>query len=382
MNADVIESIIQTHLPAASNGDRQAYSRIVLGCQNTVTSIALAIVRDVPASEDIAQEAFISAWQQLKKLKNASSFLPWLRQITRNLARDYLRGQKYRANPAGDIDAMMLSVADPAPGPSEYLAELEDAKIAAAVIDALPEESREVLLLYYREGQNTRQVASLLGMQDAAVRKRLSRARQCIREELLQRTADFVKTTAPSIAFTGIVSTALIAIAPSTATAGVLAATTGSSSIAGKGFFAVLSAAAGSILLSIGLAALGIWSGIWHSLKNPHDPQEKRELIIWGVLNTVLVSGFAIGIALFSTQKNAPAVIVLTIVFTALLLFSCLYCTRHIFRRRLEHEKLQAKIVIQKPTPSQLVYGWLGGITGIAVSMGTVFWALWKTGNL
>ena len=85
MNADVIETIIQTHLPAASQGDQQAYGRIVQGCQNTVTSIALAIVRDVPASEDIAQEAFISAWQQLKKLNNTASFLPWLRQITRNL---------------------------------------------------------------------------------------------------------------------------------------------------------------------------------------------------------------------------------------------------------------------------------------------------------
>ncbi|MBW8312415.1 MAG: hypothetical protein K0M64_10335 [Rhizobium sp.] len=43
------------------------------------------------------------------------------------------------------------------------------------VLDSLPEESREVLLLYYREGQSSRQVASLLGLQDAAVRKRLSR---------------------------------------------------------------------------------------------------------------------------------------------------------------------------------------------------------------
>ena len=130
----------------------------------------------------------------------------------------------------------MLSVADPAPGPSEFLAEQEDAKIAAAVIDALPEEIREVLLLYYREGQNTRQVAGLLGMQDAAVRKRLSRARQSIREELLQRTGDFVKSTAPSLAFTSIVSTALLVAAPSTATAGILATTASGSSIAGKGF--------------------------------------------------------------------------------------------------------------------------------------------------
>lgn len=376
MNADVIETIIQAHLPAASQGDQQAYSRIVQGCQNTVTSIALAIVHDVPASEDIAQEAFISAWQQLKKLNNPGSFLPWLRQITRNLARDYLRGQKYRANPAGDIETMMLSVADPAPGPSEFLANQEDARIAAAVIDALPEESREVFLLYYREGQNTHQVAHLLGMQDAAVRKRLSRARQSIREELLQRTGNFVKTSAPSIAFTTVVSTALIAAAPSTATAGVLAVTTGGSSMAGKGFFAILSSAASSILLGIGASLLGIWSGLWPSLKNPHDAQEKKELVIWGILNTLLVGGFAIGIVILSNQNNVLAVIALTIGFTALLLFSCLYCTKHIFRRRLEQHKSSTPILIPEPTTRQLVYGWIGGTLGIVMGIGCVLWAL------
>ena len=101
MNADVLESIIQAQLPAAARGDAAAYGRIVAGCQGMVTAIALSIVRDVPASEDIAQDAFISAWQNLRKLGNPSSFLPWLRQITRNLARDHLRSQGYRANPSG-----------------------------------------------------------------------------------------------------------------------------------------------------------------------------------------------------------------------------------------------------------------------------------------
>jgi len=381
MNADVIESIIETHLPAASRGDHQAYSRIVHGCQNTVTSIALAIVRDVPASEDIAQEAFISAWQKLKELHNASSFLPWLRQITRNLARDYLRGQKYRANPAGDIDAMMLSVADPAPGPSEFLAEQEDAKIAAAVIDSLPEESREVVLLYYREGQNTRQVAGLLGMQDAAVRKRLSRARQSIREELLLRTGDFVKSTAPSIAFTSIVSTALLVAAPSTATAGILAGAASGNSMAGKGFFALLSATAGSILMSIGLGAAGIWSGLWPSLRKPHDQKEKRQLIVWGILNTLLVGGFGIGIVMLSTQKNVFGVIALTIVFTGLLVFSCLYCTKRIFARRMEHYKLNHPVPQAPSVPARMIFEWIGVTLGIAIAICILLWGLDKYGS-
>lgn len=338
MNAEVLESIIETHLPAASRGDQQAYGRIVHGCQNTVTSIALAIVRDVPASEDIAQEAFISAWQNLKKLNSANSFLPWLRQITRNLARDYLRGQKYRANPAGDIEAMMLSLTDPAPGPSESLAEQEDAKIAAAVIDALPEESREVLLLYYREGQSTQQVASLLGMQDAAVRKRLSRARQSIREELLQRTGHFAKCSAPSFAFTTVVTTALAIGAPPTATASVLASAAAGGSIASKGITGIALGAIASVAIGLVAGLIGAWGSIAHFLIKPFDAKEKRGLIAYGIANSVLVIAFTAGI-FYAANSSDWVLVMLCMGFVLCLMAATFLWLPRILKRRVEHDR-------------------------------------------
>lgn len=69
MNAEAIslpvEQRIAHELPAATRGDRHAYGRIVAACQNSITAIALAITHDVPTSEDIAQQAFLSAWQHL-----------------------------------------------------------------------------------------------------------------------------------------------------------------------------------------------------------------------------------------------------------------------------------------------------------------------------
>ncbi|TQU08856.1 RNA polymerase subunit sigma-70, partial [Xanthomonas perforans] len=59
MNADTLNLMLQRDLPSAAAGCQQAYGRIVLACQNTVTAIALAITRDLAASEDIAQEAFL-----------------------------------------------------------------------------------------------------------------------------------------------------------------------------------------------------------------------------------------------------------------------------------------------------------------------------------
>jgi RNA polymerase sigma factor (sigma-70 family) len=222
MNALALDLMLQTELPAAARGSHEAYGRIVNACQNTVTAIALAITRDVQASEDIAQEAFLKAWQQLDKLKNTASFLPWLRQITRNLARDWLRAQHGRPLSGEAAEIAIGMAADPDPSPSERLLQTEEEIAATEIISALPEDSREALLLFYREGQSSQQVAELLGLSDAAVRKRLSRARACVREELLKRFSDFARTTAPGAAFTMIVLGGLVGAVPAASAATVI----------------------------------------------------------------------------------------------------------------------------------------------------------------
>lgn len=163
MHAAALDQLLLRDLPAASGGDRDAYGRIVAACQNAITAIALAITRDVQASEDIAQEAFLSAWQKLRRLNNPASFLPWLRQITRNLAHDHLRARRHEAAPADEAEAVIAAAADPAPTPMQRLLDDERQQAAAELISTLPDESREVLLLYYREGRSSQQVALLLG---------------------------------------------------------------------------------------------------------------------------------------------------------------------------------------------------------------------------
>jgi len=248
--AATIDETLERELPAASDGCQQAYGRIVLACQNTVTAIALAITRDRHASEDIAQEAFVKGWQQLHRLRSSTSFLPWLRQITRNLARDWLRAQRGRPLTGDAADVALGMAADPSPGAADRLQRLEEEVAAEDIISALPTDSREVLLLYYREGQRSQQVADLLGLSDAAVRKRLSRARAQVRDGLLQRFGEFARSSAPSAAFaTTVVSMVLIA-APGTASAAILLGTgvgVGGSKLGLGGVSAAGGAAMGSL---------------------------------------------------------------------------------------------------------------------------------------
>src|SRR5690606_7880632 len=117
----------------------------------------------------------------------------------------------------GDMDHILAVVADPGPDHPERLARQQEEQVVAGLIDDLPEETREILLIYYREGQSSKQVADLLGMQDAAVRKRLSRARQSLRDDLLKRLGDFARASAPSAAFTAIVVAGLSISSPAAA---------------------------------------------------------------------------------------------------------------------------------------------------------------------
>ncbi|MFZ2752724.1 MAG: sigma-70 family RNA polymerase sigma factor [Lysobacteraceae bacterium] len=231
-----IDALIQLELPAARNGDQGAYGRIVAACQNTVTAVALAITRDVATSEDIAQEAFLNAWQHLERLHSPDSFLPWLRQITRNLARDHLRAHRNQPLDGPNAELVMAMAADPGPQPMQQVLEDERESAAFELISSLPDDSREALLLFYREGQSSQQVAALLGISDAAARKRLSRARQLVRDDILKRFGDFANSSAPSAAFTAAVITTLgMATKPAAANAAVIGTAAVGGSLAGKG---------------------------------------------------------------------------------------------------------------------------------------------------
>ncbi|MBH1553117.1 sigma-70 family RNA polymerase sigma factor [Stenotrophomonas maltophilia] len=250
-----IDQTLERELAAAAGGCQHAYGRIVLACQNTVTAIALAITRDRQASEDIAQEAFVKGWQQLHQLRSSTSFLPWLRQITRNLARDWLRAQRGRPLTGEAAEVALGMAADPAPGAADRLQRVEEEIAAEDIISALPADSREVLLLYYREGQRSQQVADLLGLSDAAVRKRLSRARAQVRDGLLQRFGEFARSSAPSAAFaTAVVSMVLVA-APGSASAAILLGTgvgIGGSKLGLGGASAAGGTAMGSLTATLG----------------------------------------------------------------------------------------------------------------------------------
>ncbi len=255
---------------AAMLGDADAYQRLVLRCANTVCSIALAIVRNVQASEDIAQEVFLVVWTSLRKLRNPASFLPWLRQITRNQAHLWLR--EHRREIADD-EALAEAI-DSRPDPASALLNAEERRVLEAVIDDLQEETREVVILYYREGSSARQVAELLGLSEDAVKQRLSRARTRMREEMLLRFGSIAARTAPAAGFATVIGAAITASAPTVSAAVTAGAAKAGGLTLGSLLLMLVKGAGGGAAAGIG----GVLLGLRHLERTIFDEQEERQL--------------------------------------------------------------------------------------------------------
>lgn len=374
MKTEAQLSLIELHLPAAQTGDQQAFGQIVAGCQSGITAIALAIVRDIQASEDIAQEAFLNAWTHLRRLRSSSSFLPWLRQITRNLARDHLRRRVTERRYDGDMDDILQVVADPAPDVPERLQQMHEEEIVAELIDELPEDTREILLIYYREGQSSKQVALLLGMTDAAVRKRLQRARDSLREDLMTRLGDFARSSAPTAAFTAVVIAGL-SISPSAAAAGFAAggaaASKGLSKLlfgagaAGKGASRLMIGAAGGIVFALVAGIAGVLFGVRRYWITAIDAEEKRQLAWFAVSGIGVVVAFTAAMGWMAHTENMAGA---TLAFFALISgvgVMNLTWLPHILARRHAAEAARNRIAAAIARREERRQAWAGIVLGL-----------------
>ena len=80
----------------ARAGDQDAFEQLVLDNQNRIYTLTFRMVNDREEAADLAQEAFLKAWQALPNFQGESSFSTWIYRLTTNLCIDFLRRQKRR----------------------------------------------------------------------------------------------------------------------------------------------------------------------------------------------------------------------------------------------------------------------------------------------
>ena len=144
--------------------------------------VALGVLRNRDDAEDVAQEAFLRAYQSFSRLRDRDRFRAWLVRITWRLALDRIRSARRRE--ARETAVMVQEMNSPERTVEDVRASREFEQRLARALDELPEKLRVVVLLGAIEGHDTREVGRLLDLPEGTVKSRLFHARKRLAEML------------------------------------------------------------------------------------------------------------------------------------------------------------------------------------------------------
>lgn len=167
---------------AALRGSIDAFNALVLNHQDAAYTLAYRLLGDSAAAADAAQEAMISAYQQLRSFRG-ENYRAWLMRIVANRCYDELRRQRRRPtqsiSPAANEED--LPIPDHQPQPEEAAQQRELERAIQRCIEGLNPEQRLALVMCDIEGMAYQEIADSLNMQIGTVKSRLSRARAGVR---------------------------------------------------------------------------------------------------------------------------------------------------------------------------------------------------------
>lgn len=159
-----------------------AYEELVRRWAPRLVAVCRARVGRRAAAEDLAQEALLRGFDRLHSLADLDKFGPWLRAIAVRACLDWLKARGRAEVPfsalACDPDGLAVAGDDAEPD----LDRADELNKLAALVATLPEECREVLLLFYYQEQTYQEIAHTLGVSPATVNLRLAKARAMLRE--------------------------------------------------------------------------------------------------------------------------------------------------------------------------------------------------------
>ena len=168
----------------AAAGDECAFEDLYRRYSRRVYSICLRMTRDAHDAEDLTQEVFILLFKKIGSFRGDSKFTTWLHRVTVNHVLMSLRRRKRRPEVRLEEEQDTQAVRD-AGGPTRP--PLVDKIALKRAVARLPQGYRTVFGLYDVEGYDHAEVARILGVAEGTSKSQLHKARQKLRELLLQR---------------------------------------------------------------------------------------------------------------------------------------------------------------------------------------------------
>lgn len=168
------------------NGESEAFGFLVDKYKGAIYAFAYAKLRNFHDAEDITQEVFIKAYRELRSLRRWDNFHAWIYAITTNLCKNWIRMKANRRdNEFAETKVSRIVAERSEKSYREQLAHESLCDLLNESLDSLPEGYRQVLTLFYLGDMSGDEIARFLGISPANVRKRLSRAKLRLKEEMV-----------------------------------------------------------------------------------------------------------------------------------------------------------------------------------------------------
>jgi len=183
--ADEERRLVET----AQRGDVESFNALVRLYEGRLYNLCYRMLGDADSAADAAQDAFLSAFRNLRSFRGGS-FRSWILRIATNTCYDVLRARKRRPTTSLDIetdggeDSAPLQIADSAESPDDFALRRELAAAIQHGLATLPEEQRIILILSDIQGLAYEEIADITDTNLGTVKSRLSRGRARLRDVL------------------------------------------------------------------------------------------------------------------------------------------------------------------------------------------------------
>jgi len=176
-DADLVQDTLE--------GSNSAFEELVRRWTPRVLAVCHARVGRAGAAEDLTQETLLRAFRALRTLSEPARFGAWLRGIAVRVCLDWLKSPERKVIQFSSLGQEWRPDEVPCPNEGDPRLDREsENRRLLEIVESLPEELREVVMLFYYQELKYRDIAEIVGVSAAAVNARLTRARVLLRERI------------------------------------------------------------------------------------------------------------------------------------------------------------------------------------------------------
>jgi len=171
-------------------GDAASFELLMRRHNRRLYRIARGVLRNEADAEEVVQDAYLRAYENLERFEGKGPLSAWLAKITVNEALGRLRRRGMPADLSFDVPEereeanLMAGMISSTPSPEQNAARGEVRRLLESAIDALPDAYRMAFMLFGVEGMSVAETAACLEVEPATVKTRYHRARQLLQQRL------------------------------------------------------------------------------------------------------------------------------------------------------------------------------------------------------